>query len=96
VASRVHHGGRHAALGDGGLLPLPQLRLPAPGVGRERVGGQGRSPRIQPRLRPLFLDWIDREIRLYQSSTGFRSEADRAAMLDFFAKGRAIYERLAR
>jgi hypothetical protein len=51
VATRVHHGGRHAALGDGGLLPLPQLRLPAPGVGRERLGGQGRSPRIQPRLR---------------------------------------------
>jgi hypothetical protein len=44
----------------------------------------------------FFLDWIDREIRLYQASTGFRSEADRAAMLDFFAKGRAVYERLAR
>jgi hypothetical protein len=44
----------------------------------------------------FFLDWIDREIRLYQASTGFRSEADRAAMLDFFAKGRAVYERLER
>jgi hypothetical protein len=44
----------------------------------------------------FFLDWIDREIGLYQASTGFRSEADRAAMLDFFAKGRAVYERLAR
>jgi hypothetical protein len=44
----------------------------------------------------FFLDWIDREVRLYQASTGFRSEADRAAMLDFFAKGRAVYERLAR
>jgi hypothetical protein len=44
----------------------------------------------------FFLDWIDREMRLYRSSTAFRSEADRAAMLAFFAKGRAVYERLAR
>jgi hypothetical protein len=44
----------------------------------------------------FFLDWIDREVRLYQASAGFRREADRAAMLDFFAKGRAVYERLAR
>jgi hypothetical protein len=44
----------------------------------------------------FFLDWIDREVRLYQASTSFRSEADRAAMLAFFAKGRAVYERLAR
>lgn len=43
----------------------------------------------------FFLDWIDREVRLYQASTSFRSEADRAAMLAFFAKGRAVYERLA-
>lgn len=42
----------------------------------------------------FFLDWIDREIRLYRASKGFRSEADRAAMLDFFRRGRAVYERL--
>jgi hypothetical protein len=44
----------------------------------------------------FFLDWIDREVRLYQASTSFRSEADRTAMLAFFAKGRAVYEQLAR
>jgi hypothetical protein len=44
----------------------------------------------------FFLDWIDREARLYRTSTGFRRERDRAAMLDLFAQGRAVYERLAR
>jgi hypothetical protein len=39
--------------------------------------------------RELMPDWDD------QASTAFRSEADRAAMLDFFARGRAVYERLA-
>jgi hypothetical protein len=29
------------------------------------------------------------------ASTGFRSEADRAAMLDVFTRARAVYERLA-
>lgn len=43
----------------------------------------------------FFLDWIDREVRLYRTSTAFRSEADRAAMLDMFARARAVYERLA-
>jgi hypothetical protein len=44
----------------------------------------------------FFLDWIDREIRFYQGLSGFRAEADREAMLDFFRKGRAVYERLSR
>ena len=35
-----------------------------------------------------------REVRLYLASTSFRSEADRTAMLTFFAQGRAVYERL--
>jgi hypothetical protein len=43
----------------------------------------------------FFLDWIDREARFYGASTAFRSERDRAAMLDLFAKARAVYERLA-
>ena len=44
----------------------------------------------------FFVDWIDREMRFYQASAAFRREAERAAMLDFFASARAIYERLAR
>jgi hypothetical protein len=43
----------------------------------------------------FFLDWIDREVGLYRTSKAFRSEADRAAMLDMFAGARAVYERLA-
>jgi len=43
----------------------------------------------------FFLDWIDREARLYGASTSFRRERDRAAMLDLFARGRTVYERRA-
>ena len=43
----------------------------------------------------FFLDWIDREVRSYSASTAFRSERDRAAMLEVFAKARAVYEGLA-
>src|SRR5262249_60379719 len=44
----------------------------------------------------FFLEWMDREMRFYQESTAFRREADRAAMLDFFARGRAVYESMIR
>jgi hypothetical protein len=56
---------------------------------------EGGSPVSAAADARFFLDWIDREVRLYQSSTGFRSEADRRAMLDTFARARAVYERLA-
>ena len=89
------------------LIPRSQL-APGDSVAFERPGRTIRfshtSPVYLERGVPgsaaddarFFVDWIDREVRLYQASTGFRSEADRAAMLDFFAKGRAVYERLAR
>lgn len=42
----------------------------------------------------FFLAWIDRESEFYRKLPSFRSEADRAAMLDFYRKARAVYERL--
>ncbi len=44
----------------------------------------------------FFLEWIDREMHFYQASAAFRRDADRVLMLDFFAKARAIYERMTR
>jgi hypothetical protein len=44
----------------------------------------------------FFLEWIDRETRFYKGWSGFRREADRTAMLDFFARARAVYEAMAR
>jgi hypothetical protein len=44
----------------------------------------------------FFLEWIDREMRFYEAWPGFRREADRPAMLDLFARARAVYERMTR
>jgi hypothetical protein len=43
----------------------------------------------------FFLTWIDRESRFYENLSGFRSDADRQAMLSLFRKARRVYERLA-
>lgn len=42
----------------------------------------------------FFLDWLDRETEFYAKQPGFKTEADRKAMLDFFRQGRAVYARL--
>ena len=42
----------------------------------------------------FFLNWVDREMEFYKNHQGFKTEADRQAMLDFFRKGRAVYARL--
>jgi len=42
-----------------------------------------------------FLAWIDRAMKFYEGFAGFRNDADRQAMLGFFRKARAVYERLA-
>ena len=44
----------------------------------------------------FFLDWIDREMKFYQSHPGFQAEPDRQAMLALFREARAVYERLAK
>ncbi len=56
--------------------------------------GQDRG--IVPEDAKFFLDWIDREMQFYGKLAKFRSEADRQAMLDFYRRARAVYERLAR
>jgi hypothetical protein len=43
----------------------------------------------------FFLAWIDREIGFYENHPGFRSQADRDAMLEMFRRARRVYERLA-
>ena len=42
---------RNAALKHGGVIPPPELRVQAAGLGRERFGSEGCSPWLQPRLR---------------------------------------------
>jgi hypothetical protein len=42
----------------------------------------------------FFLDWMDLEIAYYQQQPGFKTGSDRQAMLDFFRRARAVYERL--
>jgi len=42
-----------------------------------------------------FVGVMDEEIKFYQGYQGFRSEADRQAMLELFRRARAVYERLA-
>jgi hypothetical protein len=42
----------------------------------------------------FFLQWIDRESEFYRGLPEFRTEADREAMLEFFAAARQVYERL--
>jgi hypothetical protein len=55
--------------------------------------GQDRG--IVPEDARFFLNWIDREIKFYENLPAFRSDSDRQAMLEFFRKARAVYERLA-
>ena len=38
---------------------------------------------------------MNNQIAFYRKEPGFRSAADRAAMITFFEKARAIYEKLA-
>jgi hypothetical protein len=42
----------------------------------------------------FFLIWLDREMAFYKGHQGFRTEADRAAMLDLFRRARTVYVRL--
>jgi hypothetical protein len=44
----------------------------------------------------FFLDWIDREMKFYQSHPGFKAEPDRQAMLSLFRQARGVYARLAK
>ena len=43
VQTGVRHGARNAALEHGGVLPPPELRVQAAGLGRERFGSEGCS-----------------------------------------------------
>jgi hypothetical protein len=54
----------------------------------------GRDAGVVPEDAMFFLEWIDREIRFYENLAGFRTEAERQEMLDFFRRGRAVYQRL--
>jgi len=55
----------------------------------------GSQPGIVAEDARFFVDWINNEIAFYRNEPGFRSAADRAAMITFFEKARAIYEKLA-
>jgi hypothetical protein len=56
----------------------------------------GRDPGTVSEDAKYFLAWLDREIGFYENLAGFRSEADRRAMLEFFRQARAVYDRLAK
>ncbi len=55
----------------------------------------GNDYGIVPQDAEFFLNWIDREMSFYKALSGFRSEADREAMLALFEKARRVYARLA-
>jgi hypothetical protein len=55
----------------------------------------GQEPGTVAEDAKFFLTWIDRESRFYESMAGFRSDADRQAMLSLFRQARRVYERLA-
>jgi hypothetical protein len=55
----------------------------------------GRSLGIVPEDARYFVTMMDHEIEFYRNVSGFRSQADRGAMVDMFQKARRIYERLA-
>jgi len=55
----------------------------------------GRSSGIIPEDARYFITMMDHEIEFYGNVSGFRSEADREAMVDMFQKARRIYERFA-
>lgn len=55
----------------------------------------GQDHGIVPEAARFFLTWIDREAKFYENLPGFRTEADRQAMLASFRRARAVYERLA-
>jgi hypothetical protein len=50
---------------------------------------------IVPEDAEFFLQLMDGEIKFYQNLSGFRTVADRQAMVNMFQKARAVYERLA-
>jgi len=56
----------------------------------------GTQAHIVPADARFFVDWMDREIRFYKESGGFRTADDRDEMLYFFKKARRIYSVLAR
>lgn len=55
----------------------------------------GNDDGIVPEDAKFFLNWIDREMNFYMTLPGFRSDADRQAMLGLFERARRVYARLA-
>ena len=53
----------------------------------------GRSG-VVPQDAKFFINWMDREIGFYKAAPGFRNGQDRALMIAFFEKARAIYSAL--
>lgn len=49
---------------------------------------------IVPNDAEYFAAWMDKEIRFYENLRGFRTEADRKAMLNFFGQARQVYTQL--
>jgi hypothetical protein len=56
----------------------------------------GSDPGIVPEDAEYFVRLMDLEIKFYQKLSGFRTAADRQAMVNMFQKARAVYERLTR
>jgi len=57
----------------------------------EKAGQSG----VVPKDARYFVKWMDREIAFYRKEPGFRSAGDRASMIAFFEKARAVYAKLA-
>ena len=55
----------------------------------------GRSPGIIPQDARYFVTMMDHELEFFRTVSGFRSQADREAMVNMFQKARRVYEQLA-
>jgi hypothetical protein len=55
----------------------------------------GSDQGVVPADAQFFIDWIDREIPVFESVTGFRSESDRQQVLTMFRQARSVYQKLA-
>jgi hypothetical protein len=55
----------------------------------------GTDDGVVPDDAKFFIAWIDREISVFQTVSGFRIESDRQQALTMLREGRSVYERLA-
>jgi len=84
---------------DTGWLAARAFERPAPAIRFAETSPvyvqRGSSRGLVPEDAKYFVGLMDQGLKFYQNYPGFRSEADRQAMLEVFRRARGVYERLA-